>query len=212
MPVKKTTTKKTSVKKTPVKKVNAKKTVAKKVHAKDTVKTSSKTQNSTFDLKLDKCVAMMQKKCAFISKIMDLEIIKSILWSKVMNDTNTWVKKNLENISQVLWRLALVFWAILLLTTLSTMWRLFRYFGAWYIVLFILNIVYLIVWMVLWYGLIKMKKRVPYFVTFTVLFDIAYIVVASIIWGMWAISSPRSVIFYIVFMLYVLKNKSLFNK
>ena len=200
--------KKTSTKRTPAKKTVMKKSVAKKVPAKNITKSS----NSKFDLMLDKCVAMMQKKCAFISKIMDLDIIQTILWSKLMNDTNTRVKKNLENISQVLWRLALVFGAIFLLATLSTMWRLFRYFGAWYIILLLLNIVYLIIWMVLWYGLIKMKKRVPYFVTFTVLFDLAYIIVASILWGMWAISSPRSVIIYIIFMLYILKNKSLFNK
>jgi hypothetical protein len=98
------------------------------------------------------------------------------------------------------------------LVSLSGIGRLFRYFGGWYAILMLLNIVSLLIVMVMWFGLIKMKKRVPFFTTFTILFNIAYIIVASIFWGMRAISSPRTILFYIVFMIYILKNKALFIK
>jgi hypothetical protein len=155
---------------------------------------------------------MLQKKLTFVKKIMELDIIKKILSSWIIEDTNKRVKKNLEQISQVLGRLSVVFGGIALLMSLSTMWRLFSYFGVSYTILMLLNIVYLVIWMVMWFGLIKMKKRVPFFVTFSVLVDIAYIIFASIFWGMRTVSSPRAVIFYIIFMIYVLKNKTLFNK
>lgn len=197
MPVKKTTTKKTQV---------TKKAVAKK----PTVHTSAKV--STFEKKLDKLMVTLQKKLTFVKKVMELDFIKTILSSKIIEDSNKWVKQNIEQISQIVWWVIVVFGWIWVLMTLGTIWVLLSYFGWSFIILLLLNLAYILIGIVMWFGLIKMKKRVPFFVTLTILIDIVYLIVVGIIWGFTAISSPRTIIFYVVFMIYVLKNKSLFSK
>jgi len=102
-PVKKTSAKKptaakkTTTKKTTVKKTSAKKPVAKKI---STPNTSKKVSN--FEKKLDKIMAILQKKLTFVTKFMELNFIKSILSSKIIEDTNNWVKENLETISKII--------------------------------------------------------------------------------------------------------------
>jgi hypothetical protein len=106
----------------------------------------------------------------------------------------------------------LVFGWIGVLMTLWTIWVLLSYFGGGFFVLLLLNLVYILIGMILGFGLINMKKRVPFFVTFTILIDLAYFIIASIVWGFAAVTSPRTILFYIIFMIYILKNKALFIK
>lgn len=207
MPVKKTPAKKSVAKKTTAKKTVTKKSVEKKV----TVSNTSK-KVSNFEKKLDKLMLKLQKKLIFVKQIMELDFIKTILSSKIIEDTNKRVKINLEQISQIIWWVVVVFGWIWILMTLWTIWLLLSYFGWSFLILLLLNLAYILVGIVMWFGLIKMKKRVPFFVTLTVLIDIVYLIIAGIIWGFAYMSSPRTIIFYIVFMIYVLKNKSLFNK
>ncbi len=167
---------------------------------------------SIVDKKVDKIMTNLQKKLTFVTKFMEFDFIKSILSSKIIEDSNKWVKENLETISKIIGRVVVVFWAIGVLTTLWTMWVLIAYFGGGFIVLLLLNLIYILIGMLLWFGLIKMKKRVPFFITLVVLVDLAYII---IIWSLsWFgnIPSPRTVIFYIIFAIFVIKNKNLFNK
>ncbi len=197
MSVKKTTTKKTPV---------AKKAVAKK----PTVHTSTKV--SAFEKKLDKLMVTLEKKLTFVKKVMELDFIKTILSSKIIEDSNKWVKQNIEQISQIVGWVIVVFGWIWVLMTLGTIWVLLSYFGWSFIILLLLNLAYILIGIVMWFGLIKMKKRVPFFLTLTILIDIVYLIIAWIIRGFTAISSPRVIIFYVVAMIYVLKNKSLFTK
>jgi hypothetical protein len=95
---------------------------------------------------------------------------------------------------------------------LWTIWGFSAYFGWSFFVLLLLNLAYILIGMILGFGLINMKKRVPFFVTFTVLIDIVYFILAAMVWGFAAISSPRTILFYILFMIYILKNKALFTK
>lgn len=94
MSVKKTTTKKTPV---------AKKAVAKK----PTVHTSTKV--SAFEKKLDKLMVTLEKKLTFVKKVMELDFIKTILSSKIIEDSNKWVKQNIEQISQIVGWVIVVF-------------------------------------------------------------------------------------------------------
>ena len=207
MPVKKTPAKKTAAAKTTTKEPVTKKPVAKTTPTSNTSKNISK-----FEKKLDKLMTVLQKGLPFIKQIMELDFIKTILSSKIIEDTNKWVKTNLEQICKIIWWVVLVFGWLGVLMTLWTIWVLLSYFGGGFLVLLLLNLAYILIWMILWFGLINMKKRVPFFVTFTILVDLAYFIVAGIIWGFAAISSPRTIFFYIVFMIYVLKNKALFTK
>jgi hypothetical protein len=167
---------------------------------------------SNFEKKIDKIMVNLQKKLTFVSKFMELDFIKKFLSSKIIEDSNKSVKKNIESISNVIWRIIVVFWILWVLTTLWTMWISMAYFWGSFVILLLLNLVYILIWILLGFGLIKMKSRVPFFITFVVLVDLAYII---IIWSLsWFgnIPSPRTVIFYIIFAIFVIKNKNLFNK
>ncbi len=200
------------VKKTPAKKPTAKKPVAKKPITKKAPAANTSKKITAFEKKLDKLMLMLQKKLTFVKQVMELDFIKTILSSKIVEDTNKWVKTNLEQICKIIGWVALVFGWLGVLMTLWTIGVLLSYFGGWFLILLLLNLAYILIGMILWYGLINMKKRVPFFVTFTILTNLAYFVVAWIVWGFAAISSPRTILFYLVFMIYVLKNKTLFTK
>jgi hypothetical protein len=45
---------------------------------------------------------MLQKKLTFVKQVMELSLIKDILSYKIIEDTNKWVKANLEQISQII--------------------------------------------------------------------------------------------------------------
>jgi hypothetical protein len=76
----------------------------------------------------------------------------------------------------------------------------------------LLNLVYVIFWLLLGFGLIKMKKRVPFFITLVVLAGLAYMLIALVLSSISAIPSPWVILFYIIFTVYILNNKDLFNK
>lgn len=192
----------------------AKKPVKKVVHKKPTHKATTHKADkvSNFEKKVDKIMTKLEKKLTFVKKVMDLDFIKKVLNSKIVEDSNKWVKENLESTAKIIWRVIVVFWAIGILTTLWTMGVLIAYFGGGFILLLLLNLAYILIGMLMWFGLIKMKKRVPFFLTFVVLVDLAYFIVLLLFWWFGAIPSPRTIIFYIIFLIYILKNKALFTK
>jgi len=51
----------------------------------------------------------LQKKLTFVTKFMEFDFIKSILSSKIIEDSNKWVKENLETISKIIGRVVVVF-------------------------------------------------------------------------------------------------------
>ncbi len=165
-----------------------------------------------FEKKIDKMMAKLQKKVKYVQKVMDLDFIHKVLSSKIVNNTNKWVKTNLDTITKIIWRVMVVFWAIWLLTTLGTIWILLAYFKWGFILILLLNLVYVIIGMLLGFGLIKMKKRTPFFATFLAMAYIAYFIIAVLFGVFKAIPSPRTIIFYIIFMIYILKNQEAFNQ
>jgi len=114
-----------------------------------------------------------------------------------------------------IWWILIVFSAIWFLTTLFTIWAIWFFvtYIEWrFVILLLLKLIYVIFWLLLWFGLIKMKKRVPFFITLVVLVDLAYMIIALMLSSFSAISSPWVIIFYVIFTIYILKNKDLFNK
>jgi hypothetical protein len=150
-----------------------------------------------------------------VDKLIGSDFFKKILSSKIVEDTNKWIRTNLHTTSKVIWWILIVFGAIWFLTTLSTIWAIWffvTYMGWRFVILLLLNLIYVIFWLLLWFGLIKMKKRVPFFITLIVLADLAYILIALVLSSFSAIPSPWVIIFYVIFTIYILKNKDLFNK
>jgi hypothetical protein len=97
-----------TVKKTPAKKQTvAKKTPVKTASVSATAKSSTKVSN--FEKSLDKIMTMLQKKLPFVKQIMELSFVKSFLSSKIIEDTNKWVKTNLEQICTIIGWVILVF-------------------------------------------------------------------------------------------------------
>lgn len=189
-----------------------KKTLNKKSvsHQSKTHKDNKSNNLIELEKKLDNFMIILQKKLTFVKQIMELDFIKNIISSKVVNDTNGWVKSNLSTISKIIGWVMVVFWSIWLLMTLTTIWVLFSFFWGGFFVLLLLNIVYIVISIILWFWLIKMKKWIPFFITLVVSLNLLYFLVTLILFWFDAISSPRTTIFDIVFMIYVLKNKNLF--
>ncbi len=183
-----------------------------KKQTKTSISKKTVSQNQNFEKRIDWLMSFLQNKLSFIKDFMELDFIKKILSSKIIEDTNKWVKTNLVSISNIIGWVIVVFWILWLLTTLWTMWIMLRYFGSGFVLLFLLNIVYILIWILLGFGLIKMKNRVPFFVTFLILLDLAYIIIVGLLFWFSIVPSPRTIIFYIIFAIYIIKNKSLFNQ
>jgi hypothetical protein len=56
---------------------------------------------SNFEKSLDKLMTKLAKNLLFIKKVMELDFIKTLLSWKIIEDSNKWVKKNLEQIAQI---------------------------------------------------------------------------------------------------------------
>lgn len=182
-------------------------------------KKTTSTKSTNYWLKMEKTIdnlmSFLQKKLTFVDKIIWLSFVKKILSSKIVEDTNKSIRDNLTTTSKIIWWILVVFGAIWFLTMLSTIWAIwffFTYMWWWFVILLLLNLVYVILWLLLWFGLIKMKKRVPFFITLVVIIDLAYMLIALLLSSFSAVQSPWMILFYVIFTIYILKNKDLFNK
>ena len=197
MPAKKTT--KTSDTKKPVE------------HNKTTTHATAKKSN--FEKKLDKLMFTLQNKLTFVKQLMESDFIKTILSSKIVEDTNKWVKTNIEQISKIIGWVVLILSGILLLYILK---RIFIALIAGYIGSFLLYL--LVFWSstlllsLFWFWLIGMKKRVPFLTLSTILVYLSYLILTGLFWGFTVTFIIRTILFYLVFMIYVLKNKASFIK
>lgn len=190
--------------KKPVKIINKKKTFKKSTNHK-----------LNFEKTIDNVMWYLQKKFTFVDKLIGSDFLKKILSLKIVKDTNKSIRTNLHTTSKVIWWILVVFGAIWFLTILSTIWAIWflvTYMWWRFVILLLLNLVYVIFWLLLGFGLIKMKKRVPFFITLVVLAGLAYMLIALVLSSISAIPSPWVILFYIIFTVYILNNKDLFNK
>jgi len=120
---------------------------------------NQKTTVDNIDTKLDEKMSKIMNKW-FLEKILNHKITKNILWSKLVNDLNQKLKPNFKNIVIVLWRIAIIWWAIWLLSWLGSFGILFRFFWVWFFLYVIVSLLFSILGIITWYGMIKFKKRV----------------------------------------------------
>lgn len=205
MPVKKE--KVTATKKSTSKKVENVKEEIKK-DAKDLEKKAADVEK-----KADKTVNELVKKVWFVDKIINASRVKEILWLSFIESANKRVRKNLELICKILWWIALVLWGIsTIIALIAFIVALFNLFvwGLWLLLLSILALASCAIMMILWRWLIKMKKWAPSLLIAAIALDLILFVVYIFIPGdLW--KYLLQIILYIVFTLFVLKNKDMFK-
>lgn len=196
---------------------SSKTSTAKKV---ETVKEEIKKDAKDFEKKAcevekkaDKTVNELVKKAEFVDKIINASRMKEILWLSFIENANKRVRKNLELICKILWWIALVLWGIsTIITAIAFVIALISLF-AWGLWLFLLSILALLscaLMMILWRWLIKMKKWVPAALIAVITLDLALLVIYILVPGdFW--KYLLEVILYIIFTLFVLKNKDMFK-
>lgn len=170
---------------------------------------------SNFEKKLDSIMHFLDHQLRFIHNIIKSNFVNKILGSKILTNTNKSFRENLPTTSKMIWWIIVVFAWIWFLTTLSTIraiWFFLENLGWLFFLLIIFNLLYIIMSWLLWFWFIKMKKRVPFFVTLIVVLDLAYMILAMLMSSFSSIALPWMIIFYIIFAIYILKNQDLFNK
>lgn len=181
------------------------------------VKKTTKHKNlySSFEKKVDSVMSFLDHKLKFVHNIIKSSFVKKILGSKIITNTNKSFRENLPTTSKIIWWIIVVFAWIWLLTTLSTIraiWFFVEYLGWLFFLLIIFNLLYIIMSWLLWFWFIKMKKRVPFFITLIIVLDLAYMILATLMSSLSSVPSPWMIIFYIIFAIYILKNQDLFTK
>lgn len=165
--------------------------------------------------KADKTVNELVKKAEFVDKIINASRMKEILWLSFIENANKRVRKNLELICKILWWIALIIWVIsTIITAIAFVIALISLFaGGLWLWLFLLSILALLscaLMMILWRWLIKMKKWVPAALIAVITLDLALLVIYILVPGdFW--KYLLEVILYIIFTLFVLKNKDMFK-
>lgn len=111
-----------------------------------------------FNQKLDKKMDTFMKKW-FLEKIINHKIVKDILWSKTINDINTYLQPYLKKIFLVMWRISIIGWVVWIFWWLSGLGMLFR-FNFWIIFFLytIITLVFSLLAIITWYGMINFKK------------------------------------------------------
>ncbi len=111
-----------------------------------------------FNQKLDKKMDELMKKW-FLEKIINHKIAKEILWSKIINDINTYVQPYLKKIFLIMWRISIIGWFVGIFSWLSALGILFRFnFWILFFLYTIITFVFSLLAIITWYGMINFKK------------------------------------------------------
>ena len=161
----------------------------------------------------DKKVNELVNKAAFIDKLLNASWIKEILKLSFIESANKRVRKNLELICKILWWIILIWWIIYTIFAIIAFVRWLIWLFSWNIGIFLLSLIALasaILIIMLWRGLIKMKKWLPAALVAIIAVDLVLFVLSIFLWESFGFCLLE-IIFYFVFILFVLKNKDLFN-
>ena len=170
-------------------------------------------EENTFDKvweSLDKQMDKLMKKW-FVEKVVWNKVVKDVLWSKIMNDLDAKLKPNLKTIFTVLWRLSIIGWVLWVFWSFGSFWLFFRR-GLWLVFFFyaLLYLVFSLVAIVAWYGMIKFKVRAILVILAECWVSIVYTVLTAISW--WRIwTAIINLLITLIFTVLILKNKELFK-
>lgn len=209
----KTPVKKTTAKKPVAKKPEPKKTENKKVEVKQTVEKVEK-KVEAFESKTDKQVDNLVKKAWFVDKIINASWVKEILNLSFMEKANVRVRKNLEKICKVLGILWLIWWCIFAIFAIISFigWIIALFHGAvWAFLLSIISVVCAALILIISRWLMKMKKWFPAVAIICIAIDIIVLILSIFISWLSFWTELLSLIIWIIFTLFILKNKDMFK-
>ena len=195
---------------TSTKEAEAKSTIKEEIKkdAKDLEKKAEK-----FEKKADETVNELVNKVEFADKITKASRVDEILNLSFINSANKRVRKNLELICKILWRIALVIWVIYTVISLVAFIVGFVALFKGGLLAFLIALLALVcsaISVLLWRWLIKMKKRVPAALIILIALDLILLILSIFNPGQFG-SSLVKIILYVIFTLFALKNKDMFK-
>lgn len=215
MPEKKTNKAPAKGKKVAEKKPETNKSESKKVETevKETVAKVEK-KVEAFESKTDKQVDNLVKKAWFVDKIINASWVKEILNLSFMEKANVRVRKNLETICKVLGILWLIWWCIFAIFAIISFigWIIALFHGAvWTFLLSIISMVCAALVLIISRWLMKMKKWFPAVAIICIAIDIIILILSIFVSWLSFWTELLSLILWIIFTLFILKNKDMFK-
>ncbi len=202
------------VKKTKNVAANHKNAETKKVEKKTTTADVEK-KVEAFESKADEKVDNLVKKMWFIDSIVNASWMKAVLNWDLMDKANVWVRKHLEKICKVFWRITLVVWIIYtvlgVIAFFAWIVALFLKGMVWTFLLTVLSLAASILVVLIGRGLVKMKKWAPSVLLIWAMFNILMLILAIAFPSLKLWTYVFSTIFDIIFVLFILKNKDMFK-
>jgi hypothetical protein len=157
-----------------------------------------------FEAKTDKEVDNLVKKVWFVDKIINASWVKEILNLSFMEKANVRVRKNLETICKVLWILWLIGCAIMIISSLFLLFR-------WFFWLFLIYLICCAIVLIISRWLMKMKKWFPAVAIICIALDIIILILSIFMWQLSFWTELLSLLLWIIFTLFILKNKDMFK-
>jgi len=164
----------------------------------------------------DKIVGMFYSE-SLVKKIESLDFMKSLIESSFVKGINDFWKGWFKQVFVFLGYLSVIFWVIAFLMDLKMLFGNFRYFNSSIIVILWMMFSFLAVIGGIW--MIKFKKRYPFVVLVTFIYQIIYFTVLNFffsfmyyyVWWMWFGTMIISALLFVIWYAILLKNKDLFK-
>lgn len=171
------------------------------------------------DEKMDKIMSKW-----FVHKFLDLKIMKDILSSHIVNDVNHKLRPSLSILFTILGWISVVTGIIGIFSFLVSLSGLWFMFSLWFgigvrvLVYVLLGLSFSLLWLFIWIGLIRRKKRVVSLIILGLFVSAILFVVSLIPVGLYAYKSYGSfggglfnLIITFVLLLLVVKNDTMFK-
>lgn len=164
----------------------------------------------------DKVVGMFYSE-ALVNKIESMDFMKNLINSSFIKGINDFWKGWFIKVFVFFWYLSVIFWVIWLLMDLKMLFGNFRFFNSTILVILWMVFSFLAVIWGIW--MIKFKKRYPFVVLVSFIYQIIYSIVLNFfftsmyyhVWWMGIWSMIISALLFVIWYAILLKNKDLFK-
>jgi len=158
-----------------------------------------------------------------VEKIESLDFMKALINSSFINWIQNFWKEWFKQIFIILWYISILWWLIFSITELIWLFDIFN--NTWFLISWIINICLGVLSIIVWFWIIKLKKRFPFITLVQWWIYILSIIVSFLaikyyfrwffwIWNLWHVLTNIFIFlaFYTIYIALVLKNKKLFSK
>ncbi len=154
---------------------------------------------------------------SLVKKIESLDFMKSLIESGFIKGLNDFWKGWFKQVFIVFWYLSIIFWLLGFLMDLKLLFGTFRYFNSTISVVLWMGFSFLAV--ISWIWMIKFKKRYPFIVLITFIYQIIYTISLNFFFSsMYYYTGWTGIgsliiwaVFFVIWFALILKNKDLFK-